>query len=144
MFGKSLAIIALIFSFAFLVLGSTEAFAAAHNGGGGHKSVPTGNLSLVLLNSTDGLAHWGNQVTFTASTTATTEPHVSLRCSQNGILVYATQTGFYAGYLWPWTQVMTLTSVAWTGGSADCVATLYYFSGANVVSLGTLGFTASP
>ena len=66
MFGKSLAIIALIFSFAFLVLASTEAFAAAHNGGGSHKSVPPGNLSLVLLNSTDGLAHWGQQVTFTA------------------------------------------------------------------------------
>ena len=95
LFGKSVAIIALIFSFAFLVLGSTEAFAAAHNGGGGHKSVPTGNLSLVLLNSNDGLAHWGNQVTFTASTTATTEPHVSLKCSQNGVVVYAAQSGHY-------------------------------------------------
>ena len=80
----------------------------------------------------------------TVSTTATTEPHVSLKCSQNGVLVYATQTGYYAGYLWPWTQVMTLSSVAWTGGSADCVATLYYFSGASVISVGTLSFTAQP
>jgi len=144
LFGKSLAIIALIFSFAFLVLGSTDAFAAAHNGGGGRKSLPTGNLSLVLLNSTDGLAHWGNQVTFTASTTATTEPHVSLKCSQNGVVVYAAQSGYYASYPWPWTQVMTLSSSAWSSGSAECVAALYYFSGTNSVTLATLNFTAYP
>jgi len=145
LFGKSLAIIALIFSFAFLILGSTEAFAAARNGGGGgHKSAPTGNLSLVLLNSTDGLAHWGQQVTFSASTTATTDPHVGLKCSQNGVVVYSAQSGFYASYPWPWTQVMTLSSAAWTGGSADCVASLYYFSGTNTVTLGTLSFTAYP
>jgi len=143
LFGKSLAIIALIFSFAFLVLGSTDAFAAAHSGGG-HKSVPSGSLSLVLLNSTDGLAHWDHQVTFNVSTTATTEPHVSLKCSQNGVVVYSAQSGFYASYPWPWTQVMTLSSSAWTGGSAECVATLYYFSGANSVTLATLSFTANP
>jgi len=143
MFNKALASILALFFMASLVLVSASVSADAK----GHKansSVTGDSFSLVVLNSTDGLAHWGGQVTFTVSTTATTEPHVSLRCSQNGVLVYATQTGFYAGYLWPWTQVMTLTSVAWTGGSADCVATLYYFSGANVVSLGTLGFTASP
>ncbi len=143
MFSKALASVFALFFMTILVLVSASASADAK----GHRtnaSVTGDSFSLVVLNSTDGLAHWGGQVTFTVSTTATTEPHVSLRCSQNGILVYATQTGFYAGYLWPWTQVMTLTSVAWTGGSADCVATLYYFSGANVVSLGTLGFTASP
>ena len=146
MFGKWLAILALILSFSFLTLGSTEALAAAHSGGGHGKPGPasTGVFSLNVLNSTDGVAHWGQQVTFTVSTTATTEPHVSLRCSQNGVLVYASQTGYFAGYLWPWTQVMTLSSVAWTGGSADCVATLYYFSGADIVSVGTLTFSAYP
>jgi hypothetical protein len=146
LFGKWLAILALILSFSFLFMGSTEALAAAHGGGGHGKPAPlsTDVFSLDVLNSTDGVAHWGQQVTFTVSTTATTEPHVSLRCSQNGVLVYATQTGYYAGYLWPWTQVMTLSSVAWSGGSADCVATLYYFSGASVVSLGTLSFSAYP
>jgi hypothetical protein len=143
MFNKALASILALFFMTILVLVSASVFADAK----GHRpnaSVTDSGFNLVVLNSTDGLAHWGGQVTFNVSTTATTEPHVSLKCSQNGVLVYATQTGFYAGYLWPWTQVMTLTSVAWTGGSADCVATLYYFSGANVVSLGTLGFTASP
>jgi len=143
MFSKALASVFALFFMTILVLVSASVFADAK----GHRpnaSVTGSGFNLVVLNSTDGLAHWGGQVTFTVSTTATTEPHVSLRCSQNGILVYATQTGFYADYLWPWTQVMTLSSVAWTGGSADCVATLYYFSGADVVSLGTLGFTASP
>jgi S-adenosylhomocysteine hydrolase len=143
MFGKALASVFALFLMTILVLVSASVSADA-KGRKVNSSVTGSGFTLVVLNSTDGLAHWGGQVTFTVSTTATTEPHVSLRCSQNGILVYATQTGFYAGYLWPWTQVMTLSSVAWTGGSADCVAALYYFSGANVVSLGTLSFTAYP
>jgi len=143
MFSKTLAAIVALFFIAMLVLVSASMPAAA-KGGRQNSSATADGFSLVVLNSADGLPHWGGQVTFKVSTTATTEPHVSLKCSQNGVLVYATQTGFYAGYLWPWTQVMTLSSTAWTGGSADCVATLYYFSGATVVSLGTLSFTASP
>ena len=143
MFSKALPSIFALLFVAILVVVSASVPADA-KGRRANSAVTGGGFSLVVLNSTDGLAHWGGQVTFTVSTTATTEPHVSLRCSQNGILVYATQTGYYADYLWPWTQVMTLSSVAWTGGSADCVATLYYFSGADVVSLGTIGFTASP
>ncbi len=146
MSGKRIAILALIFSFslAVLALSSTDAFAA--RGGGGKKPAPTGtgSLSLVVLNSTDGLPHYGQQVTFNASTTATTEPHVGLKCSQNGVVVYAAQTGYYAGYPWPWTQIMTLASSAWGGGAAQCVATLYYVSGSGSVTLGTLSFTAYP
>jgi len=143
LFGKSLAIIALIFSFAFLILDGTDAFAAAH-GGGGRKSAATGTVGLVLLNSTDGVAHWGQQVTFNVSTTATTEPHVGLKCSQSSVVVYSAQSGYYASYPWPWTQVMTLSSSAWTSGSAACVATLYYFSGTSSVTLATLSFNAYP
>jgi len=143
LFGKSLAIIALIFSFAFLILDGTDAFAAAH-GGGGRKSAATGTVGLVLLNSTDGVAHWGQQVTFNVSTTATTEPHVGLKCSQSSVVVYSAQSGYYASYPWPWTQVMTLSSSAWTSGSAACIATLYYFSGTSSVTLATLSFNAYP
>jgi len=146
LFGRQTAILALIFSFslALLAFGSSDALAA--RGGGGKKPAPsaTGSLSLVVLNSTDGLPHWGQQVTFNVSTTATTEPHVNLTCSQNGVVVYSAQSGYYASYPWPWTQVMTLASSAWSGGSAQCVATLYYFSGTSSVSLGTLSFTAYP
>ena len=142
MLGRRVALIALIFSFAILILGGAEVLAAK---GGGHKpAAGTGTLSLVVLNSTDGVPHWGQQVTFKASTTATTEPHVGLRCSQNGVVVYSAQSGYYASYPWPWTQVMTLSSAAWTSGSADCVASLYYFSGSNSVTLATLSFTAYP
>jgi len=143
MFSKTLASLFALFFIAMLALVSASLPSAA-KGGRQNASATGSDFALVVVGSTDGVAHWGHQVTFTVSTTVTTEPHVSLKCSQNGVLVYATQTGFYAGYLWPWTQVMTLSSVAWTGGSADCVATLYYFSGASVISVGTLSFTAQP
>src|SRR2546430_12611964 len=117
MFSKALASLFALIFIAMLVLASASVPAAAK--GGRHNASPTdNNFALVVLDSSDGVAHWGHQVTFTVSTTVTTEPHVSLKCFQNGVLVYATQTGFYAGYLWPWTQVMTLSSTAWTGGSA--------------------------
>lgn len=137
MFGKRIAIVALVFSFSLLILGSTEALAAR---GGGGKPRPTGSLSLVLLNSTDSFPHWGQQVTFSVSTTATTEPHVNVTCSQEGAPVYGTTTGYYANYPWPWTQVMTLSSTDWSGGAADCVAVLWYASGAKMVTLGTMNF----
>jgi hypothetical protein len=98
-------------------------------------------MTLVLLNSTDGLPHHGQQVRFDVSTTATTEPHVSLKCYQAGTLVYTAQTGYYASYPWPWTQTFTLSSGAWTGGAADCVATLYSLSNSGgSTTLKTLSF----
>jgi hypothetical protein len=128
---------------ALTILGaSAPALAAKGGGGGGGKPAPSGSssLGLVLLDSTDGLAHWGQRVTFNASSSATTEPHVSLKCSQNGVVVYTTQTGYYASYPWPWTQTMTLSSDMWTGGAADCGAALYYFNGSKTVTAATLAF----
>src|SRR5213592_2511452 len=143
MFSKALASVFALFLMTILVLVSASVSADA-KGRKANSSVTGSGFALVLLNSTDGLAHWGNQVTFTVSTTATTEPHVSLKCSQNGVVVYAAQSGYYASYPWPWTQVMTLSSSAWSSGSAECVAALYYFSGTNSVTLATLNFTAYP
>jgi hypothetical protein len=117
----------------FGTLTDTVSVASKHSQG-------TSQLILVPLSSTDGLAHWGQQVTFKVSTTKTTEPHVSLVCSQSGNTVYQQQTGFYASYPWPWTQTMTLSSAAWSGGAAACTATLYYFSGSRTVTLTTLNF----
>ena len=102
---------------------ATPTFAAKGHGGGTTSS-GTSSLTLVLLNSTDGLPHWGQQVTFNVSTTATTEPYVTLYCYQNGKQVYSSWAGFYPSYPWPWNQVMTLSSLSWTGGAADCTATL--------------------
>jgi hypothetical protein len=126
-------VVALTSLIGFGTLTDTIPVASKHQAG-------TSQLTLVLLNSTDGSPHWAQQVTFKVSTTKTTEPHVSLICSQNGTVVYQAQTGFYAGYPWPWTQTMTLSSAAWTGGAASCTASLYYFSGSRTTTLATLNF----
>jgi hypothetical protein len=118
--------------------------AVAAKGSGGHNGTTSGSTSLNLEMVTDangnGLPNWGDTVTFKVSTTATTQPHVSLQCSQNGAVVYTAQTGYYDGYPWPWTQNMSLWSGAWTGGAADCTAKLYYFSGRKTVTLKTVSF----
>ena len=141
MFSKRLATSAFIFSLAFLFAASSTAL-AAHNGSGGGKRSPA-SVTLVALDSTDGVAHWGQRVTFDVITTATTEPHVNVTCSQGGVVVYGTTTGYYASYPWPWTQVMTLSSMDWSAGAADCVASLWYASGAKAVTLTTLAFHVS-
>lgn len=137
---RLMIVLALTLSFAV-----STSFPAAAKGNPHQGPSAAGSLTLVLLGTTvDGLPHWGNQVTFTVSTTATTEPDVSLKCFQSGVLVYGAQTGYYASYPWPWTQVMTLSSGAWTSGGANCTAELYYFSGTKVVSLGTISVTVYP
>lgn len=82
-------------------------------------------IAVVLLDSTDGVAHYGQRVTFTVSTTATAKPMVQLDCYQGGTHVYWASAGFYEGYPWPWNREFRLTSSYWTGGAADCTATLY-------------------
>lgn len=119
--------------------------------GGGGKGKPSGggdgtsSLRLVMVTdyNANGLPNWSDQVTFDISTTATTQPNVSLTCSQNGVVVYGATAGFYDGYPWPWTRLMTLSSNSWQGGAASCVAKLYYFSGTTTVNLTSISFTAS-
>jgi hypothetical protein len=109
------------------------------NGNGGNKT-STSSLRLVLLNSTDGLPHWGQKVTFKVSTTATSQPFVSLRCFKKTTLVYSAQAGYYPSYPWPSAEKMVLKSNAWKSGGADCTATLFYASGNRVITLTTKGF----
>src|SRR5215207_1619435 len=97
--------------------------------GGGKGGSGTITLAMVSDANADGLPNWGDTVTFNVSTTATTQPHVDLTCTQGGVVVYGATTGLYASYPWPWTKNMTLASTAWAGGSASCTAKLYYFSG---------------
>src|SRR5438046_9588946 len=117
MFSKTLASLFALFFIAMLVLVSASLPSAA-KGGRQNASATGSDFALVVVGSTDGVAHWGQQVTLTVSPTVATEPHVSFKCSQNGVLVYATPTGIYAGYLWSWTQCMTLSSAPWPGGEA--------------------------
>ncbi len=112
---------------------------ASHNPGHGNGGTTnTSSLTLVLLNSTDGLAHWGQQVTFNVSTTATSTPTVDLKCDQGGVMVLAWTAGFFPSYLW--TKDVVLSSPTWTGGPASCTATLMYSSNTKIVTLATLPF----
>ena len=135
---------------ALTTLGASAPALAAKGGGGGKPaggSTSGSSLSLAtpLVNDVngDGLPNWGDTVTFDVSTTATTAPYVDLNCYQNGALVYGATSGFFDGYMWPWTKDMTLSSQSWTGGGADCTATSYYFgSRGKKVVLNTLNFPA--
>ena len=111
--------IALVVSLATILALAPAALAKGPAGGGGGAST----MSLVLLNSTDGSAHYGQSVTFDVSTTATSTPWVKLNCMQGSAWVYTSNAGFYPSY--PWGQDFLLTGPSWTGGAADCVATLY-------------------
>jgi hypothetical protein len=109
--------------------------------GGGKPSGGSSSFSLVLLDSTDGVPHWSQRVTFDISTTQTDKPYVDLRCSQNGTLVYTNTAGYYDGYAWSWNQTMDLESQAWTGGDADCAARLYSASNSGATTtLATMTF----
>ena len=103
-----------------LALSLVLAPAALAKGPGGGSSP---GLTLVLMNSTDGLAHYGQNVTFRISTTATTQPWVRLNCYQNGAWVYTSTVGYFPSY--PWDQYFTLSSGNWTSGAGDCTATLF-------------------
>ena len=126
---------------------STEARTGGGGGGGkkpggGGTIGGTGSLTLVMAvdNNGNGAPNWGDTITWTISTTATTQPNVSVTCSQNGTVVYGTEAGYYVGYPWPWTQQMKLSSTAWSSGAASCSAKLYYFVGTSTINLGSTTF----
>ena len=127
----------------FLIGLAQPAFAGKPSGsGGGKPSAGVSTLKLVALDSSDGVPHWGQRITFEVSSTATAQPQVDVNCYQGAEHVFVAWTAFYDGYPWPWTQVMTLQSQAWTGGAADCVARLYYSDGRKTVTGTTLNFRA--
>jgi len=120
------------------------AFAAKPSGGSGGKGGGSSStVSVVMVNdvNNDGGPNYGDTITFSVSTSATTQPYVELDCSQNGTVVYQHQAGIYAGY--PWSQDFILSSNYWTGGAASCTATLEYNSRHGTSVLTTLSFTAN-
>ena len=115
----------------------------AHAAKGGPAS-SSSSLSLVVLNSSDGQPHWGGQVTFNVSTTATSQPFVELDCYQNGVHVYWASAGFFDSYPWQWARDFTLRSDYWTSGAASCTAVLYYVtSNGRTRTLATLDFAVA-
>jgi hypothetical protein len=118
---------------------ASPAFAGGKGTAGG-KPKAGGSSSLYLKDITTGVDHatsanYGDTITFDVSTTQTQYPTVNVKCYQNGTLVFGASAGFYPTYPWPWAQVMTLSSSAWTGGAASCTAVL---SGST--TLATLNF----
>jgi len=87
---------------------------------------PSSSVSLVVLSSAQALtasatATHGDQVTFDVATDAD-RPYVKLNCYQAGSWVYADAKGFWTGYADG--QTFTLAAASWSGGAADCTATL--------------------
>jgi len=106
-----------------LVLAFAPAALAAKEGGrpkpGGSG---TGTIKLHPLNSTDGLAHVMQKVTFDVYTTATQYPWVTVDCyDASGAWVYHASNGIFPTSLG---QVFTLGSNTWMSGEADCTAWL--------------------
>jgi len=101
------------------------------------RSTYTGSFSLVLLNSTDGVPHYGQNVTFNVTSTAS-YPSVKLTCYQNGDWVTNQTVGFYPG--WAWSQDFPLSSWKWPGGAADCDAVLFYQTRKGSQTLASMSF----
>lgn len=111
----------------------------SHGGTGGTSYTGTIN-NLVLVDPTaDGLPHWNHTITFNVTSTAQYY-FVRVDCSQNGVLVYDKSNGFYPGWLWGTTY--GLSGPSWTGGPANCVATLYSqnLDGSNQQTEATMSF----
>jgi hypothetical protein len=134
------ALVVSIFALVFI-----PAALAGKGGGGGGKGggSNSGVLSLVLLDSTDGVAHEGQRITFDVSTSVAS-PMVGVRCYQGNAWVYDAYVGFFEGYLFdPW---LTLTSSYWVAGvSASCNARLFYNDNRGRENvLATLTFPVAP
>jgi hypothetical protein len=104
-----------------------------------------GTITLRLLNSTDGLPHVGQKVTFDVFTTATQYPWVTLDCYVNGVLVYEASRGIFPTSL---SQVFTLASNTWLSGAADCTAWLQnwdnYGKHGSITNLASTSFHVYP
>ena len=114
--------------------GNGGGYGNGNGGGKANENQAAASLTLVMVAdaNADG-PNWGDSVRFDVSTSATTEPHVSLSCSQNGVVVLGAQTPTP----FPW----TLATDSWQGGAADCTARLYYIDVTKVIVLASTSFT---
>jgi hypothetical protein len=108
-----------------VLLVATTSVALAAAGGGKPSSSSSISLQLLAAPTTSGSADpsYGQSVTFNVSTSATSQPFVHIKCSQNGTLVYQAWQAWFYGANGP--QSFTLGGTdAWQGGAADCTAYL--------------------
>lgn len=131
-----------------LLLGCFVALAAlmATGGASAARTPPTGGtaapIQLINLTSPGTAPSFGQQVTFKVSTTATAYPWVEVRCYQNSMLVYDNSAGFFASYKFP--QEFTLGPTgSWTGGAANCTASVISYDSKRTKTIATLSFGVS-
>jgi hypothetical protein len=96
-------------------------------------------IKLVNLTAPGASPSFGQQVTFTVSTTATAYPWVELRCYQGGANVYYASVGYYPSYMFPQTFTLGPTP-SWSGGAANCTASLVSYDTRRTKVIATLGF----
>jgi len=127
---------------AILIVGMMAGSVFAGRGGGGKPggggTTSGGTIAMVPMDGATE-AHFAARVTFTVSTTATPYPYVHLRCYQGGGLVAEGRQGFFPTaignewfYLGP--------TGNWTGGAADCTATLEKYGTKSWTVLATTSF----
>ena len=119
---------------------------AAHAGAAAPKA--SSSIQLVLLSAPTSSATsgpgYGDQVTFAFSTSTTDNPQVKLYCYQNGVWVYWNSASFSPDFP-AGAKNFTLSSSYWTGGAADCTATLWYMAAnGNPRSLASTSFHVNP
>jgi hypothetical protein len=113
-------IIQIIIATAVFAVTAAPALAAKGGNAGNSTSsitlVTMGTSAFSALAATSPTA--GDNVTFSVQTTATDRPYILLNCYQGEDWIYTAQ-GFYSATTPP---VFTLSSSAWTSGSATCTA----------------------
>jgi hypothetical protein len=111
----------------------------AFAGKGNQASGGSSSVSVVLIDSSDGVAHFGQHVTFNVSTSAA-QPWVHLNCYQGSTWVDGEWGAFYAGAAWGKTFTLGPTSL-WVSGAADCKADLVVYTRRGTLStLATTSF----
>ena len=111
--------------------------AGGKSGGGSTSSISLAGQSTLAAASVSGWPSYGDLVTFDVLTPAA-YPYVNLNCYQGGTLVSQTWEGWFDGALGD--RMFGLYSPAWTGGSADCTATLVDYAGGRWKPLASTGF----
>ena len=115
--------------------GDTGAPSGGDSGPAGGSSIS--RLALILVNdrNSDGRPNRGDTISFTISTTLAWD-QVSVVCSQNGEVILSVAK---TPDMW---SPLTLTSQTWSGGAADCRATLDQVNDDKVLTLASATFTA--
>jgi len=126
-----------------LTLALVPAALAGKPSGGGGTTTFSGPVMYTDLNG-NGVANYGDSITFNVATTATSLPEVGLRCYQGSTWVLDGYVGYYPSYAF--NPYFTLSSSYWDASQpASCTARLFYYDNRSREHvLKTLSFTITP